>query len=34
MDVLVVGDCVLLKTEQPALTGAEQKQYLSQFALD
>ena len=34
MDVLVVGDCVLLKDEQPALTASEQKQYLSQFALD
>jgi carbamoyltransferase len=34
MDVLVVGDCVLMKDEQPKLAAAEQKQYLSQFALD
>lgn len=34
MDVLVVGDCVLLKEEQPALTALEQKHYLSRFALD
>ncbi len=34
MDVLVVGDCVLLKTEQPALASAEQNQYLSRFELD
>ncbi|MFO0758123.1 MAG: carbamoyltransferase [Byssovorax sp.] len=34
MDVLVVGDCVLLKEEQPKLAESEQKQYLSQFSLD
>ena len=34
MDVLVVGDCVLLKEEQPKLEASEQKQYLQQFALD
>jgi carbamoyltransferase len=34
MDVLVLEDCVLYKTEQPQLSDAEKKQYVESFTLD
>ena len=34
MDVLVVEDCVLLKTEQPDAKEHEIDDYLAQFQLD
>ena len=34
MDVLVLEDCVLYKTEQPQLSAAERAQYVESFTLD
>ncbi|HNY26077.1 MAG TPA: carbamoyltransferase C-terminal domain-containing protein, partial [Candidatus Sumerlaeota bacterium] len=34
MDVLVVGDCVLYKEEQPAWSGPGREAYLKRFELD
>ncbi len=34
MDVLVIGNCVLLKTEQPDRGEADREEYLANFALD
>ena len=34
MDVLVLEDCILYKTEQPPLSESERKQYVDTFTLD
>ena len=34
MDLLVIGDFLLRRSEQPAVSAAEQHEHLSQFALD
>ena len=34
MDVLVLENCVLYKSEQPALTPAERATYVNSFSLD
>jgi carbamoyltransferase len=34
MDVLVLEDCVLLKSEQPPMSREEMEKYLGSFGLD